>query len=203
MNVCANYDLNTPPCKMWWSFKIYVNWLLRIYIKMLFEKNMVTKDRAQEKRWLICTFQPWYVLYEVCPDNFRKITIKKTVIVTTFCIFSFCQYGCQRSSRTSGSSLFTAGALWQSLLLGYFSYPHLTASRRPPELEWGWQARSWPPGRLSNSKNVVADCQSIVAAIASAASHDLNCSFLFSEEICFFTHLADFFQSFAVLIRVA
>jgi hypothetical protein len=53
------------------------------------------------------------------------------------------------------------------------------------------------PGRLSNSENVVSDCQRIVAAIASAASYVLNHSFFISKENRFFTHLVDFFESFA------
>jgi hypothetical protein len=36
--------------------------------------------------------------------------IKKTDRVSTFSIFSFCQYGLQRSSRTSGRALITGGA---------------------------------------------------------------------------------------------
>jgi hypothetical protein len=59
------------------------------------------------------------------------------------------------------------------------------------------------PGRLSNSENDVSDCQGIVAAIASAASHVLKSSFFISKEDRLFTHLADFFESFAVLMRVA
>jgi hypothetical protein len=59
------------------------------------------------------------------------------------------------------------------------------------------------PGRLSNSENVVSDCQRIVATIASAASHVLNHSFFISKENRYFTHLADFFESFAILMRVA
>jgi hypothetical protein len=59
------------------------------------------------------------------------------------------------------------------------------------------------PGRLSNSDNIVSDCQRIAAAIASAASYVLNCSFFISKENRFFTHLADFFESFAVLLRAA
>jgi hypothetical protein len=59
------------------------------------------------------------------------------------------------------------------------------------------------PGRLSKSENVVSDCQGIAAAIASAASHVLNRSFLISKDNRFFTHLADFFESFAVLMRAA
>jgi hypothetical protein len=51
------------------------------------------------------------------------------------------------------------------------------------------------PGRLSNSENVVSDCQRIAAAIASAASYVLNCSFFISKENCFFTHLADFLRA--------
>ncbi len=51
------------------------------------------------------------------------------------------------------------------------------------------------PRRLSNNENVVSDCQRIAAAIASATSHVLNCSFFISKENCFFTHLADFFES--------
>ncbi len=38
------------------------------------------------------------------------------------------------------------------------------------------------PGHLSNSENVVSDCQRIAAAIASAASHILNRSFFISKE---------------------
>jgi hypothetical protein len=34
-----------------------------------------------------------------------------------------------------------------------------------------------------------------MAAIASAASHVLNCPFFISKENRFFTHLADFFES--------
>jgi nitrate reductase alpha subunit len=59
------------------------------------------------------------------------------------------------------------------------------------------------PGRLSKSENIVSDCQGIAAAIASAASHVLNRSFFISKENRFFTHLADFFESFAVLMRAA
>ncbi len=70
---------------------------------------------------------------------------KKTVIVATFCVFSFCQYGRQRSSRTSGSALITAGAPRRSSLPRYFSYPHLSSYRRPPEREWGQPACSSPP----------------------------------------------------------
>jgi hypothetical protein len=54
------------------------------------------------------------------------------------------------------------------------------------------------PGRLSNSENVVSDCQRIAAAIASAASHVLNHSFFISKKNRFFTHLADFFVSMMV-----
>ena len=59
------------------------------------------------------------------------------------------------------------------------------------------------PSHLSNSENVVSDCQRIAAAIAAAASHVLNCSFFIYKENRFFTHLADFFESFAVLMRAA
>ncbi len=72
-------------------------------------------------------------MYEVCPDDFRKIAIKKTVIVSTFCIFSFCQYGRQRSSRTSSGSALTAGAPRRSSPPCYFSYAHLSSYWRPPE----------------------------------------------------------------------
>ncbi len=58
-------------------------------------------------------------------------------------------------------------------------------------------------GHLSKSENVVSDCQRIAAAIASGASHVLNRSFFFFKENCFFTYLADFFESFAVLMRAA
>jgi hypothetical protein len=58
------------------------------------------------------------------------------------------------------------------------------------------------PGCLSNSENNVSDCQGIAAAIASAASRVLKSSFI-SKEDRLFTHLADFFESFAVLMRVA
>ncbi len=60
----------------------------------------------------------------------------------TFCIFSFCQYGRQRSSHTSGSALVTARAPQWSSPPGYFSYPHPISSRRPPEGEWGQPALS-------------------------------------------------------------
>jgi hypothetical protein len=59
------------------------------------------------------------------------------------------------------------------------------------------------PGCLSKSENVVSDCQGITTAIASAASHVLNRSLFISKENRFFTHLADFFESFAVLMRAA
>jgi hypothetical protein len=59
------------------------------------------------------------------------------------------------------------------------------------------------PGRLSNSENDVSDCQGIAAAIASAASHVLKSCFFISKEDCLFTHLADFFERFAVLMRAA
>jgi hypothetical protein len=59
------------------------------------------------------------------------------------------------------------------------------------------------PGRLSNSENVVSDCQRIAAAIATAASYILNRSFFISKQNRFFTHLAEFFESFAVLMRAA
>ncbi len=52
------------------------------------------------------------------------------------------------------------------------------------------------PGRLSNSENVVSDCQRIAAA-----SHVLNRSFFISKENRFFAHLANFFESFSVLMR--
>ncbi len=68
--------------------------------------------------------------------------ITKTVIVATFCIFSFCQYGRQRSSRTSDSALITARAPQRSSPPCYFSYPHLSSYRRPPEREWGRLALS-------------------------------------------------------------
>jgi hypothetical protein len=58
-------------------------------------------------------------------------------------------------------------------------------------------------GRLSKSENVVSDCQRIAAAIASAASHVLNRSFFIFKENRFFTYLADFFESFAFLMRAA
>jgi hypothetical protein len=59
------------------------------------------------------------------------------------------------------------------------------------------------PGRLSNSENVVSECQRIAAAIASAASYALNRSFFISKENHLLTHLADFFESFAILMRAA
>ncbi len=59
------------------------------------------------------------------------------------------------------------------------------------------------PSRLSNSENVVSHCQRIAAAIAAAASHVLNCCFFIYKENRFFTHLADFFESFAVFMRAA
>ncbi len=71
--------------------------------------------------------------------------IKKTDRVATFSIFSFCQYGRQRSSRTSGSALITAGAPRQSSPPCYFSYPHLSSYRRPPEREWRRPALSSSP----------------------------------------------------------
>ncbi len=71
--------------------------------------------------------------------------IKKTVIVTTFGIFSFCQYGRQRSSRTSGSALVTTGPPRRSSPLCYFSYPPPSPSRRPLEREWRQPALSSPP----------------------------------------------------------
>jgi hypothetical protein len=58
-------------------------------------------------------------------------------------------------------------------------------------------------GRLSNSENDVSDCQRSAAAIASAASHVLKSSFIIFKEDRLFTHLADFFESFAVLMRAA
>jgi hypothetical protein len=57
------------------------------------------------------------------------------------------------------------------------------------------------PGCLSKSENVASDCQRIAAAIASAASHVLNRSFFIFKENRFFTHLANFFESFTVLMR--
>ncbi len=66
------------------------------------------------------------------PENLNK---KKPVILATFCIFSFCQYGRQRSSLASGSALITAGAPRRSSPPCYFSYPHLSSYRRPPERE--------------------------------------------------------------------
>ncbi len=60
-------------------------------------------------------------------------------------MLSFCQYGRQRSSRTLDSVLITAGAPRQSSLPWYFSYPHLSSYRRPPEREWGRPALSLPP----------------------------------------------------------
>ncbi len=77
----------------------------------------------------------------MCPNRNNK----KTVILATFCIFSFCQYGRQRSSRTSGSALITAGAPRQSSPPCYFSYPHLSSYRRLPEREWRRPARTSPP----------------------------------------------------------
>ncbi len=74
-----------------------------------------------------------------------KSQYKKTDRVATFSIFSFCQYGLQRSSRTSGSALITAGAPRRSSPPCYFSYPHLSSYRRPPEWEWRRPARSLPP----------------------------------------------------------
>jgi hypothetical protein len=59
------------------------------------------------------------------------------------------------------------------------------------------------PGRLSNSENVVSECQRIAATIASAASYALNRSFFISKENHVLTHLADFFESFAILMRAA
>jgi hypothetical protein len=59
------------------------------------------------------------------------------------------------------------------------------------------------PGRLSNSENDVSDCQGIAAAIASAASHVLKSFFFISKEDRLFTHLANFFESFTVLMRAA
>ncbi len=94
---------------------------------------------------------------------------QKTVTVVTFCIFSFCLYGRQRSSRTSGSTLITAGAPRRSSPLRYFSYPHPSPSRRPTEQEWGLLSENGAgqlalrPRRLSNSENVVKDCQRIAA----------------------------------------
>jgi hypothetical protein len=59
------------------------------------------------------------------------------------------------------------------------------------------------PGHLSNSENDVSDCQGIAAAIASAASHILKSSFFICKEDRLFTYLADFFESFTVLMRAA
>jgi hypothetical protein len=59
------------------------------------------------------------------------------------------------------------------------------------------------PGCLSNSENDVSDCQRIAAAIALAASHILKSSFVIFKEDRLFTHLADFLESFAVLMRAA
>jgi hypothetical protein len=42
-----------------------------------------------------------------------------------------------------------------------------------------------------------------MAAITSAASHVLKSSFFISKENRLFTHLADFFESFAVFMRAA
>ncbi len=76
------------------------------------------------------------------PENHN---IQKTVIVATFCIFSFCQYGRQRPLRTLESALITAEAPRRSSPPWYFSYPHLSSYRRPPEREWGRPALSLPP----------------------------------------------------------
>jgi hypothetical protein len=57
--------------------------------------------------------------------------------------------------------------------------------------------------RLSKSENVVSDCQRIETAITLVASHVLNRSFFIFMENHFFTHLAYFFESFAVLMRAA
>ncbi len=75
------------------------------------------------------------------PENRNN---KKTVILAPFCIFSFCQYGRQRSLCTSGSALITAGAPRRSSPPCYFSYPHLSSYRRPPEREWRRPARTSP-----------------------------------------------------------
>ncbi len=85
-----------------------------------------------------------YEIYEVWIHDFRKISIKKTIKVRLLSVFSFSQYGRWRSSRTSGSALITAGVPWWSSLPRYFSYPPLSASRRPPEWEWSRPARSSP-----------------------------------------------------------
>ncbi len=63
------------------------------------------------------------IAYKGCPDDFRKSQYKKTDWVATFFIFSFCQYGLQRSSLTSGSALITAGAPRWSSPLCHFSSP--------------------------------------------------------------------------------
>jgi hypothetical protein len=83
-------------------------------------------------------------LYEVGIHDFRKIAIRKTVIVMTFCIFSFCQHGRQQSSCTSGSALITAEGPLRISPPCYFSYPPPRPFRRPPERECSRPARSSP-----------------------------------------------------------
>jgi hypothetical protein len=132
-----------------------------------------------------------------------KSRYKKTGIVATFSMFSFCQYGRQQPSRSSGSALITAGAPRRSSPPSYFSYPiSVLIGGLLSENEAG-QLALCPQGRLSKSENIVSDCQRIAAAIASAALHVLNRSFFIFKENHFFTHLADFFESFAVLMRAA
>ncbi len=137
-----------------------------------------------------------YKMYKVCPDNFREIAKKNTVIVATFFVFGFCQYGHQRSSRISGSALITVEAPRWSSPPYYFSYPHLSSYRRPPEREWGRPARSSP---LAASQTVRTLSQTVKESphtfrIARSSS---------PRKTIFFTHLADFFESFAILMRAA
>ncbi len=109
------------------SWRLWVREKIRQFIHFTYNKNI---------NWDVRGVNTWF------PENPNN---KKTVLVATFCMFSFCQYDSQRSSRTSDSALITAGAPRRSSLPCYFSYLHPISSRRPAEREWGRPALSSPP----------------------------------------------------------
>ncbi len=111
------------------------------------------------------------------PENRNK----KTVIVRTFCNFSFCQYDCRHPSGTPGNALVTTGAPQRSAPIPALQGGLLSKN------EAGQHALA--PGHLLEQSEHCLKL-STAAAIATAALHVLNRSFFISKESRLAYHLS-------------
>ncbi len=111
----------------------------------------------------------------------------------------FSQYCHQRCSRTPGSALISARAPQQSSLPCYCLYPHPSPSRRPPEREWSRPARSSSPAASQTVRTLSKTVEESRPHCFGCLTHPESL-LLHSEENCLFTHLADFFEIFTVLM---